>query len=193
MNHIINFRGTNGSGKTTLARAVMKKLKFVKEFITANGVPMQIHQAPSGDFVAVVGRYSAVNGGVDTVHKVRNLVEAVAEVADHAHVVLEGVILSTLQTLTKDIADACHNSEFHVLTLSTPPEQCVAQTLSRRLAKGNEKPFDPERSLLPKVKAVTRAAEVLKEWGMDSRVVSQQEAFNIACEYLQLPKQELMK
>lgn len=198
MNHIINFRGTNGSGKTTLAKALMRKLTFMKDYTTSNGVLMCIYVNDlTGNPVAFVGKYEgAVTGGVDRVKAVRDVIVAVAEVSQHADVVMEGLILSGLQTLTKEIADAsAEYAQLHAIHLSTPLEVCIANTFSRRAKAGNTKPFDPEKSLVPKYRAVELSHVKLVSWGMDSIVCSQREAHELACEYLHLeysPDEELV-
>lgn len=178
MNHIINIRGTNGAGKTTVVRAIMGYLRPHTNFKTSNGVFMHIYKTPAGVDVAFVGLYEgAVTGGVDRVKNVRDVVAACQEVIPHAHIVLEGLLLSGLQQLTKDIADACAaHGEFHALTLDTPKEKCIDQTMKRRALAGNDKPFDPGKSLLPKYRAVELAQAKLRSWGLDSRVVSQRDA-----------------
>jgi ATPase subunit of ABC transporter with duplicated ATPase domains len=191
MTRIVNIRGTNGAGKTTLAKAIMSKLVKVKDYTTKNGVFTHVYKNQHGEAIVFIGKYEgAVTGGVDRVRNVRDIVEAVAEVSQFGHVVMEGLILSGLQQLTKDVADASPNSTFHAITLSTSKEQCIEQTLKRRELAGNEKPFDPAKSLLPKYRAVELAAAKLKSWGLDSIVVSQRDGFRVACELLNIPYSE---
>lgn len=190
MTRIVNVRGTNGSGKTTLARALISRLNFNKNYTTKNGVATQVYVNPhTQDNVIFIGTYDGpVCGGVDKVKSVRDLVEATAEVSEFADVFMEGLILSSLQQLAKDIADAsAAHATFHAITLSTSKEQCIAQTLKRRELAGNEKPFDPAKSLLPKYRAVELAAAKLKSWGMDSVVLSQRDAFKASCALLNIP------
>lgn len=186
MNHIINIRGTNGSGKTTAARSIMNYLKYYKDTETSNGVFLHIYHTPTGECVAFVGKYEgAVTGGVDRVRHVRDVVEACAEVIPFGHIVMEGLLMSGLQQLTKDIADACAMyGEFHALTLDTPSAQCVSQTINRRALAGNDKPFDPTKSLLPKYRAVELAHLKMTSWGMDARLVSQRDAVSLALGFL---------
>jgi ABC-type dipeptide/oligopeptide/nickel transport system ATPase component len=186
MNHIINIRGTNGSGKTTAVRAIMNYLKHYKDTETSNGVFLHVYHTPSNECVAFVGKYEgAVTGGVDRVRHVRDVVEACAEVIPFGHIVMEGLLMSGLQQLTKDIADACAlYGDFHALTLDTPSAQCVAQTINRRALAGNDKPFDPTKSLLPKYRAVELAHLKMKSWGMDARLVSQRDAVSLALGFL---------
>jgi len=188
--HIINIRGTNGSGKTTLARAIMSRLTHLKDYTTKNGVFTHIYILPNGEYVTFIGKYEgAVTGGVDRVRNVRDVVEATAELSPYSHIVMEGLIMSGLQQLTKDIADASlEHAIFHAFTLDTPKEKCIEQTMKRRALAGNDKPFDPAKSLLPKHRAVELAAEKLKTWGIDSRVLSQQEIFNQACDLLSMKR-----
>lgn len=176
--NIINIRGTNGSGKTTIARELISHMTKVKDYTTKNGVFCHIYKTADDVPVALIGKYEgAVTGGVDRVRSVRDCVEAVAEVSKYGHVVMEGLILSGLQQLTKDIADASmDNADFHAITLNTSKEQCISQTMKRRELAGNDKPFDPSKSLLPKHRAVELAAEKLKTWGIRSTVMSQQDA-----------------
>lgn len=188
MNHIINIRGTNGSGKTTLVRTLMGRLTHLKDYTTKNGVFTHIYMTPAGEYVAFIGKYEgAVTGGVDRVRNVRDVIEACAELAPYGHIVMEGLIMSGLQQLTKDIADATQNDAvFHALTLDTSKEKCIEQTMKRRALAGNDKPFDPSKSLLPKYRAVELAADKLKSWGLDSRVLTQRDTYHEACNILGL-------
>jgi predicted ABC-type ATPase len=188
MNHIFNPRGTNGSGKTTIVRAVTAKLTKLKDYTTRNGVFTTIYTTPKGEAVAVIGKYNNTCGGCDTVKRVRDVIDAIAEVSLHAHVLFEGLIVGSLQQLTKDIADACPHAVLHARALSTTPDECIERVLARRVAAGNDKPFDPTKSLLTKVKPVISAARKLDEWGLDSKIVSQQACFDEICETLGLEK-----
>jgi hypothetical protein len=189
MHHIINIRGTNGSGKTTAVRRVMDHLKYARDYTTKNGVFTHAYNTPSGELVFFIGKYEgAVTGGVDRVKNVRDVVEASRELSAYGHIVMEGLLMSGLQQLTKDIADACvGNAQFHALTLDTPKQTCISQTLNRRALAGNDKPFDPGKSLLPKYRAVELAHIKLKAWGMDSRVVPQRDAICEALTLLNVP------
>ena len=179
MNHIINIRGTNGAGKTTVVRRIMDHLTYYKDYTTTNGVFTHLFTVPGLEKpVAFIGKYEgAVTGGVDRVKNVRDVVEAAREIAPFADIVMEGLLLSGLQQLTKDIADACVGSaQFHAFTLDTPKEKCIQQTMNRRALAGNEKPFDPGKSLLPKYRAVELAHAKMQTWGMDARLLTQRDA-----------------
>jgi hypothetical protein len=178
MNNIINIRGTNGSGKTTAVRKIMSYLTPYKDWTTSNGVFTHMYKTPAGATVAFIGKYEgAVTGGVDRVKNVRDVVEACRELSPHAHIVMEGLLISGLQQLTKDVADVCAPyATFYAFTLDTPSAQCVAQTINRRALAGNDKPFDPAKSLLPKYRAVELAHIKMQSWGMNSYVGSQRDA-----------------
>jgi hypothetical protein len=136
--------------------------------------------------VLFIGKYDeAASGGVDRVKSVRDLVEAVAEISVYGHVVMEGLLLSGLQQLTMDIASASSNfAQLHALTLDTPKEKCIEQTLKRRAIVGNEKPFDPKKSLIPKYRAVELAHAKLKANGYNAHLVSQREAVVMALDLI---------
>jgi len=175
--HIINIRGTNGSGKTTAVRTIMDRLRFARDYTTVNGVHTHVYRSTDGYPVLFIGKYDKVaSGGVDRIKNVRDLVEAVSEVSMYGHVVMEGLLLSGLQQLTFDIAEACPWAKFHALTLDTPKEKCIEQTLKRRALVGNEKPFDPKKSLLPKYRAVELAHAKFVAAGMDAHLVNQRQA-----------------
>jgi hypothetical protein len=164
-------------------------MTHVKDYTTGNGVFTHIYKVSGNEKpVIFIGKYEgAVTGGVDRVRNVRDVVEACAELCEHGDIVMEGLIMSGLQQLTKDVADACAaHSVFHALTLDTPKEKCIEQTMKRRALAGNDKPFDPSKSLLPKHRAVELAAIKLKQWGLDSRVMSQREAYQESCKLLGL-------
>jgi adenylylsulfate kinase-like enzyme len=186
---IINIRGTNGAGKTTAVRAIMNHLVYLKDYTTKNGVFTHIYATPEGDPVAFIGKYdAAATGGVDRIKNVRDVVAASAEICPHAHIVMEGLLMSGLQQLTKDVADACaQHADFHAFTIDTPLQKCIDQTLARRAAVGNVKPFDPEKSLKPKYRAVELAHAKMTSWGMDSRVLSQRDIVCNALTYLRAP------
>lgn len=189
MNHIINIRGTNGSGKTTAVRRIMGHLTYIRDYTTKNGVFTHVYATPSDEFVFFIGKYEgAVTGGVDRVKNVRDVVEACRELSGYGHIVMEGLLISGLQQLTKDIADACvGQAQLHALTLDTPKETCIAQTLNRRALAGNDKPFDPGKSLIPKYRAVELAHAKLKAWGLDSRLMSQRDAICTSLTLLRVP------
>lgn len=192
MKHIFNPRSTNGGGKTTIVRTLMNKMTHVKDYKTINGVDTHIYVTPSGNPVSIIGSYpkDSVTGGVDRVKNVRDVVLAVAEVSIYADVIMEGLIMSGLQQLTKDIADSSPSAVFHVRELDTSLEQCIANTLKRRAAAGNDKPFDPSKSLAPKHRAVHLATVKLASWGMDAKKVSQRDCYQEICEVLGIPYSE---
>jgi hypothetical protein len=192
MYHIYNPRSTNGGGKTSLVRAIMRKMQHLKDYTTTNGVFTQIFITPSGEHVAVIGGYpeGIASGGVDRVKNVRDIVPACIELHHYSHILLEGLLMSGLQQLTKDIADGCPGSYYHARELDTPLDACIKNTLHRREVAGNTKPFDPNNSLTPKHRSTTMATAKLALWGMDAKAVSQWEAYKEACELFGLPFSE---
>jgi hypothetical protein len=167
-------------------------MQHLKDYTTTNGVFTQIFITPSGEHVAVIGGYpeGIASGGVDRVKNVRDIVPACIELHHYSHILLEGLLMSGLQQLTKDIADGCLGSYYHVRELDTPLDACIKNTLHRREVAGNTKPFDPNNSLTPKHRSTTMATTKLASLGMDAKVVSQWEAYKEACELFGIPFSE---
>ena len=143
---VIDIRGTNGSGKSWIMRQLLHQYDYT------------LHQNASGkithyvlpDLQAIVlGKYTDTGGGCDGfkggVREVDLLLRSLAP--KHKNVFLEGIMVSHLYQRFVDLANDLTNYKF--LFLSTPLTVCVQRVLARRRAKGNNKPFDMHKNLVP--------------------------------------------
>ena len=150
---IISLRGTNGSGKSHLVFQLMKRFKTTPIGKDKTGKPMHYRLDLSrGEQLYVVGPYTSACGGCDTIQPYDDIWPMVEEVIPKGHVLFEGSIVSSgygrIGEATEDYGDSVV-----FVFLDTPVEKCVQNVVNRRLARGNEKPFDP-KNVYQKYRAV---------------------------------------
>jgi len=166
VNKIIQLRGCNGSGKTHAVRAFIERLPSEP----VGGKPSK----PAGyridatswgiqTPIYVVGSYENACGGLDGVsypeHGPRIL-----QAAEHGHVLAEGLLASKTGVKGQLIAALRGHNVIYGF-LDTPWEVCLERVLARRAAAGNDKPFDPEKTMRGAFKGCRRAEELLVEAG----------------------------
>lgn len=136
---LIYVHGTNGSGKSTLARAVMAAAGGSTGFHALHTRDGKGGFTSTKEGVALIGKYGAACGGVDGVHPYA-LVEKIFRMDHVYYAFAEGLITPGVETC-KRFAECFDRTVF--IHLDTPIEDCIANVLKRRKAKGNAKPFDP--------------------------------------------------
>lgn len=190
MSTLVYVHGTNGSGKSTLARAV----------VAAAGGATGYHPLPppvglgrrkagataTAKGVVLLGRYERACGGVDgfspyaAIHDVMRTLWRRPQV----RVFAEGLITPGVDTC-KQLAAYVDRAFF--LVLAPPPATCIANVLSRRGRKGNDKHYDPAR-LHTKHASALRWAERLDEAGLNTAVyLSFDAAYEHSLQKLGLP------
>jgi hypothetical protein len=173
---ILNIRGTSGSGKSTLVRLLMEHIGGARAVVLEGMAPVPESQAldpaslrktrgyalnyyvpKHAPIVAVVGKYQTACGGCDTIKTQEEIGGRVREFSTWAnHVVFEGLLVSQIYDRYRALAHAFDSGEiesgheFIFASLTTPLEVCIERVNQRRLAAGNDKPWDPENSLAPK-------------------------------------------
>lgn len=166
MNQIVNIRGCNGSGKTTIVRRFMSKLPceplgpagkplgYVVD-ATAWGITLPIY---------IIGSYENTCGGTDGISTQEEISDRVVKAYSFGHVLVEGLLMSKSSAgghtapILKD-----HGAIFGFL--DTPWDTCLERVLARRLAAGNDKEFDPEKTMRLAYKQCHRSAVLLEEAG----------------------------
>jgi adenylate kinase family enzyme len=139
MKLLINIRGTSGSGKSTLCRQLLEA-----------GAPI-----------------SVIN--CDRIATQEQTCRVVKLEATRGIVVFEGLLISGLYSRYVQLAAEIPTHHFIFAFLDTPLATCIERVLARRAAKGNTKPFDPNRSLIPKYRAVQAVRSKLLAAGKDVR------------------------
>lgn len=151
---IIKVAGTSGSGKTTLARGFMSLWKFHPIIedgrITHYKAPIDVRQPLHGTFkqVVVLGRYTTVCGGMDTVTDAATRLAMVelwcGKRAKDTLVLFEGLFTGNTYGAMGDLSE--HSAVPWVYAfMDTPFDVCVQRVLARRQARGDDRPFDPAK------------------------------------------------
>lgn len=158
MSIFIYVHGANGSGKTTLARALIEHAGGITE--------LKGHLTYTKSNLILLGKYphDVASGGVDTIHPYSNvpvLAEQICKVPK-AVVFAEGMVTPGTATV-KQLAS--FYDEFLFIHLVTPIDQCIANTIKRRTARGNKKPFNPA-NLLNKARSARYLAGKLRREGL---------------------------
>lgn len=187
MNQIVNVRGCNGSGKTTIVRRFLDRLP-----VTAlGGKPGR----PAGYCVDasawgvltpvyIVGSYENTCGGTDGIKTQEEIVQRVQKAHAHGHVLVEGLLMSKSSDggLT---APALRDMGAIFAFLDTPWATCLTRVLARRAAAGNDKPFDPDKTMRSAYEQCHRSHELLTlAGGYDVRWLDHTNAVGEVVQYL---------
>ena len=180
---IINIRGTHGSGKSTLVRRVRdlydgqrpmmipKRQRPLGYACTSSMVGPNPRLPP----LFVVGSYETPTGGCDTIGSIEQIFELVTTMAEHSHVLFEGIVAQHSAGRLLDVALA-RPGEVTVIALSTPSEICVSSVEHRRLERGELTPLDP-KNVLKEYKSVLSSSLRLQRDGLPVLQMSRDEAF----------------
>ena len=164
---IVNIRGCNGSGKTTTVRRFLDRLPTTP----LGGKPgrpdgYQVDASAWGlaTPVYVVGSYENTCGGTDGIKTQEEIAARVAKAYAYGHVLVEGLLMSKSSDggLT---APALREMKAIFAFLDTPWEVCLERVLARRAAAGNDKPFDPDKTMRTAYEQCHRSYELLSEAG----------------------------
>ena len=170
----IKIGGTSGSGKSTAVRALLERYK--PEFFDEGGKYRYYSGAEvilSKDLpplnLVVLGSYHNACGGMDGVSDTDMRLDMVRRFCVKGNlVVMEGLIIGGSYGKLGELSEELGQKEKWLYVFpDTPVEVCAQRVLERRAAKGNDAPFDPERTLAPKHKQVERLKKGLKERGLE--------------------------
>ena len=156
-----NLRGTNGSGKTTVARHLLLRSKATPEAWLTPKKPLVYQGKLHGLPLFILGSYVTDCGGCDTIPKVSIVAETVERIMDTGKPGLlfyEGLMISHM---IGTVGATVHKYGLnHTMGfLDTPVETCIERVVERRIARGNDSPFDPNRTLVKDYRAVRRCRE----------------------------------
>jgi len=184
---IVNIRGCNGSGKTTIVRRFLGKL-FTEPLGGKPGRPAgyRVDATPWGIRapIFVVGSYENACGGADGINTQEEIVDRVKKAYPLGHVLVEGLLMSK----SSDggvTAPALRDMGAIFSFLDTPWDVCLERVLNRRAAAGNDKPFDPEKTMRSAYAQCHRSYELLTAaGGYDVRWLDWQDPITHVVNYL---------
>jgi len=161
----INIRGTSGSGKSHLARRILAYYpnRVLNLFKPEERQPMSCLYTNNGHRpLFILGHYEAVHGGgADTVTRelgFKQLLAAASANEPECDILWEGLLFSDEVTQTIAVSRL---QETHIIFLTTPVEQCLADIRARREARGNVKPLS-EKNTVQRVDSLKRVYDRLR-------------------------------
>jgi shikimate kinase len=184
--NVVLLKGTSGSGKTYIAEQVLDRLGSSREtFPLGPKGKVGGYLWPSVK-VAVLGRYESACGGCDSMSwkgaaddieaKIKELVE------QEYDVFFEGLIVATWGVDRMVRVGNLLNTQFTVVHLTTPLEECISSVESRRAARaaaeGKElTPLDPSNTAA-KHKSLQSTTKMQRERGVQVEELGRKEALN---------------
>lgn len=164
---IVQIRGCNGSGKTTVVRRFLDKLPS-EPLGGKPGRPAgyRVDASTWGILVPiyVVGSYENTCGGMDGINTQEEATDRIVRASTLGHVLAEG-LLSSKSSAGGHMAPILKEHGAIFAFLDTPWETCLERVLQRRATAGNEKPFDPDKTMRSAYEQCHRSAELLGEAG----------------------------
>jgi hypothetical protein len=143
---VLDIRGTNGSGKSWIMHQLLDKYSHLCNNVYRSGksLPVGYSLGYKPHFsLGIIGRYNSVSGGCDAVGGPEEVVSRVKMFDKlHDYVLLEGLLVS--HTFKRYSQLASELEDYRFLFLDTPLKVCIRRVRSRRLARGNTKPFNPQ-------------------------------------------------
>lgn len=158
---ILNVRGTSGSGKTHLVKRIMEQYPAKEEYMEAGRKKPLLYTCKAVGILplVVLGHYETACGGCDTL-KTRDQVFELVRTwhAKGFNVLFEGLMIGGEVNRTVELP-ACT-----VINLTTPIDVCLDSVRARRLAAGNDSPFDTKNTVNKK-REVDRATDRVEKDG----------------------------
>jgi hypothetical protein len=179
MSVIVNIRSTNGGGKTTTVTRYMKTIRVAEELKVSGRT--WAYRLQNGVFV--LGRYTTVCGGCDTINTFAEVKAGVLELASQGPVLFEGLLWSTCFRPSAELAQSLPKHHFIFALLDTPADECLRRVLARRKQAGNEKPFDPTK-LQQKHVTIEQTQRRLEAAGFDTRILPHAHPLTAITEWL---------
>jgi hypothetical protein len=159
----INLRGTSGAGKSYLARRLLAHYpNRVPNMVAGRGTPISaVYTGAPGPILFALGHYEAEQGGgADTVSRADGFA-AMEEAAKTGltNILWEGVIFSDEVPQTIVLS---RSIEVHVILLTTPVKQCLADIRARREIAGRKVKPLKEANTVNRATAIDRVMTRLR-------------------------------
>lgn len=184
---IVNPRGCNGSGKTYTVRRFLEKLPHEKLGPNSNkpwGYRVDARSWGINLPIMIIGSYENACGGGDGINSQEEIADRVVKAQDYGHVLVESLLMSK-SSAGGHVAPILKEHGAIFAFLDTPWETCLERVLGRRAAAGNEKPFDPEKTMRTAYEQCHRSHELLTlAGGYDVRWLNWQDPITEVVGYL---------
>lgn len=162
---ILDIRGTNGSGKSFIPHSLIKAFGSGNAF--GSNVPCTEINTPTP--IICIGRYKTQCGGADGVTSQAAICATIENICtgNHHlktfHVLVEGCIVASVYTRWQQLAAWATRKriDYDFLFLDTPLELCINRVRLRRRQAGNDEPFEPSKTLIPRHHAIQRVKDKL--------------------------------
>jgi hypothetical protein len=155
-----NLRGTNGSGKTRVARYLLE-VSGAKP-ILFKGNKVRVYKGELyGTPIFVLGSYTAACGGCDTINNVSEVAELLHLMMTNNNdqldfhistepgiVFFEGLMISHMLGTVGKMQANLGVSKNILAFLDTPLNKCIEHVVARRLARGDQRPFEPRNVIV---------------------------------------------
>ena len=164
---IVNLRGCNGSGKTHAVRTFLELLP--NEAIGGKPKKPAGYRVDASSWgitipIFVVGSYENTCGGLDGISTQQETSDRIVRASEFGHVLAEGLLVSKSGPNGHTMPILRDHGAI-LAFLDTPWEVCLERVLARRAAAGNDKPFDPDKTMSQAFKGCRRSAELLTQTG----------------------------
>ncbi len=158
---VVKIGGCNGSGKTSIIASIIEEFKFTP--FEVKGKKVLAYRAVINKIpYYILGSYHTACGGMDTIsnkEEVRALVEKYAQPHTENVVIFEGLITGKTYGYLGNLSEGKdHMGRWLYAFMDTPFDVCADRVLRRRRAKGNDSPFDAERTMRSTYKSVHSTA-----------------------------------
>jgi len=152
MRVILSLRGTSGSGKTTVAR------KFITDYPHEVLPEPDRPKKPWGYMIdlrieniqqplIILGSYENTCGGTDGIDTQEEIAERALAAHERGHVLMEGLLLSKVGPNAITTKMLAPTNAYVAAYIDTPLETCLERVTQRRLARGDERPFNPANTI----------------------------------------------
>lgn len=142
---IINIRGTSGSGKSTIVRKLLDNFPHTPVWDNSSKPKVLGYQLDDlgGRRVRIVGKYETPCGGCDGIKTQDEVEQRVRDWHELGYDVLfEGLLISHIYGRWAKLAKDVGTGNMLFAFLDTPLEVCLERVKARRVARGNDTPFN---------------------------------------------------
>lgn len=179
---IVKLGGCNGSGKSSVVNAILAQAVVRRPFLYTpvnqtsvigrpriGGYTIDHPAVPPELFSStyILGKYETACGGMDTISDKEDRLALLRKYSRKGNLVIfEGLITGkTYGAMGAMSEQRHHRNRWLYAFMDTPFDVCVKRVLQRRRAKGNDAPFDPERTMRSTYKGVQAVAVKAKAQG----------------------------